>query len=51
MSEKINCLLEKYNNINVRIAILKNKANKIKDEILKETINESRQNAAEQPRG
>lgn len=50
MSEKINCLLDKYHRINVRIAILKDKAREIKDLIVKEEDIESRQNAAEQPR-
>lgn len=42
MSEKINCLLDKYHRINVRIAILKRKAGEIKKLITKEAKIECR---------
>ena len=50
MQEKINCLLDKYRNINVRIYKLQSKANEIKNMIKKEAEIECRQNAAEQLR-
>lgn len=49
MSEKINCLLDRYHRINVRIAMLKDKARATKDLIVREADIESRQNAAKQP--
>lgn len=48
MSEKINCLLDRYHRINVRITLLKDKAREMKDHIVREADIESRQNAAKQ---
>lgn len=49
MKEKINCLLDRYHRINVRIAILKDIARATKDLIVREAEIESRKNAAKQP--
>lgn len=49
MSEKINCLLDMYHRINVRIYKLQKKARDIRDLIIKEAEDNARQNAAKQP--
>lgn len=49
MPEKINCLLDKYHNINVRIYKLQKKARDIRNLIIKEAEDNARQDAAKQP--